>query len=87
MHILKSALAALLVVLTLSVCHAQPGIPRQTEIALPNQEGDYIAHNFKFGSRETLPELRLHYRTLGSPKRDAEGHVPVMAINFINRPE
>jgi hypothetical protein len=87
MHILKSALAALLVVLTLSVCHAQPGIPRQAEIALPIQQGDYIAHNFKFGSGETLPEPRLHYRSLGSPKRDAEGHVPVMAISFINPPE
>jgi homoserine O-acetyltransferase len=75
MHILKSALAALLVVLMLSVCNAQQGTPRQAEIALPIQQGDYIARNFKFGSGETLPELRLHYRTLGSPKRDAEGHV------------
>jgi homoserine O-acetyltransferase len=38
-------------------------------------EGDYIAHNFKFRSGETLPDLRLHYRTLGKPQRDAGGHV------------
>jgi hypothetical protein len=75
MHILKSALAALLVVLTLSVYNARQGTPRQPEIALPIQQGDYVAHNFKFGSGESLPELRLHYRTLGSRKRDAEGHV------------
>ena len=38
-------------------------------------EGDYIAHNFKFKSGETLPDLRLHYRTLGKPQKDAAGHV------------
>ncbi|WP_109486961.1 alpha/beta fold hydrolase [Occallatibacter savannae] len=31
--------------------------------------------DFRFGSGETLPELRLHYLTLGSPHRDAAGHV------------
>lgn len=39
------------------------------------KEGDYIAHDFHFGSGETLPELRLHYRTLGTPRRDADGLV------------
>ncbi len=38
-------------------------------------EGDYIAHDFHFKSGETLPELRLHYRTLGTPTRDATGRV------------
>jgi len=38
-------------------------------------EGDYIAHDFHFKSGETLPELRLHYRTLGTPTRDASGRV------------
>ena len=38
----------------------------------PN-ENDFIAHNFKFTSGETMPELRLHYRTLGKPVRDAKG--------------
>jgi len=36
---------------------------------------DFIVHNFRFQSGETLPELRLHYVTLGAPKRDAGGHV------------
>jgi homoserine O-acetyltransferase/O-succinyltransferase len=39
-----------------------------------SQEGDYIAHDFHFKSGETLPELRLHYTTLGKPVRDAQGH-------------
>jgi homoserine O-acetyltransferase len=38
-------------------------------------EGDYIAKNFKFRSGESLPELRLHYTTLGKPLRNAEGRV------------
>ena len=38
-------------------------------------EGDYVAKNFKFRSGETLPELRLHYTTLGKPVRDAQGRV------------
>ena len=36
-------------------------------------EGDFTIRNFKFASGETVPELRLHYRTLGKPEKDAEG--------------
>ena len=36
-------------------------------------EGDYVIRDFKFTSGETLPELRLHYRTLGKPEKDAQG--------------
>ena len=36
-------------------------------------EGDYTIRDFKFASGETLPELRLHYRTLGKPEKDAQG--------------
>jgi homoserine O-acetyltransferase/O-succinyltransferase len=32
-------------------------------------EGNYIVRDFKFASGETLPELRLHYRTLGKPQK------------------
>jgi homoserine O-acetyltransferase len=35
-------------------------------------EGDYTIRDFKFASGETLPELRLHYRTLGKPEKDAQ---------------
>ena len=47
----------------------------QTPSQYPVTEGDYVAHNFKFKSGEELPELRLHYRTLGKPERDAQGRV------------
>ena len=39
----------------------------------PPAEGDYSIRDFKFSSGETLPELRIHYRTLGEPKKDAQG--------------
>jgi homoserine O-acetyltransferase len=36
-------------------------------------ENDYTIHNFKFASGETLPELRIHYRTIGKIDKDAQG--------------
>jgi homoserine O-acetyltransferase len=36
-------------------------------------EGDYTIHDFKFASGETLPELRIHYRTIGKLENDAQG--------------
>ena len=41
----------------------------------PSKEGEYVAHDFKFRSGESLGELRLHYTTLGEPTRDAKGRV------------
>ena len=38
-------------------------------------EADYVARDFHFRSGETLPQLRLHYTTLGKPERDGEGKV------------
>src|SRR6266566_4841462 len=38
-------------------------------------DGDFVARDFRFGSGETLPALNLHYRTIGTPRRDASGVV------------
>ena len=38
-------------------------------------EADFVIRRFRFASGEELPELRLHYRTLGTPRRDASGRV------------
>ena len=43
--------------------------------AQPGVTGDYVIRNFRFADGEVLPELRLHYRTLGQPRRDATGVV------------
>lgn len=37
--------------------------------------GNYIVKNFKFESGETLPELNIHYTTLGTKKIDEKGDV------------
>ena len=38
-------------------------------------EGDFSVKNFRFQSGETLPEVKLHYRTVGAPIKDANGVV------------
>jgi homoserine O-acetyltransferase/O-succinyltransferase len=58
--------ALLLVCVRISVYPQQSPVPT---------EGDYTIRNFRFESGETLPELKLHYRTLGAPRKDAAGRV------------
>jgi len=36
---------------------------------------DYVVKDFRFRSGERLPELKLHYYTLGAPRTDAAGKV------------
>lgn len=38
------------------------------------KEADFVMHDFHFRSGETLPELKIHYRTLGNLQHDAAGH-------------
>src|SRR5688572_7075962 len=47
---------------------AAPPLPQATE-------GDFVMKDFRFASGETLPELRIHYRTLGTPRKNAQGIV------------
>jgi homoserine O-acetyltransferase len=44
------------------------------EYPSPN-EGDYVISDFKFVSGETMPQLRIHYHTLGKIEKDAQGKV------------
>jgi homoserine O-acetyltransferase len=48
--------------------------PAGAEVPVPKQ-GDYVIRDFRFRSGETLPALRMHYRTLGAPSKDAQGLV------------
>jgi homoserine O-acetyltransferase len=36
-------------------------------------EGDFTIRDFKFASGETMPEVRIHYRTLSKIEKDAQG--------------
>jgi homoserine O-acetyltransferase/O-succinyltransferase len=39
------------------------------------QEGDFIIADYKFANGQTLLQLKLHYRTLGSAQRNAAGEI------------
>jgi homoserine O-acetyltransferase len=60
---------------TLLVCASCVSAQTASTPAYTGTPGDYIAHDFHFGSGESLPELKLHYLTLGTPHRDASGRV------------
>ncbi len=47
----------------------------QEAAGLQPREGDFVIGSFRFQSGEVLQNLRLHYTTLGVPKRDAQGQV------------
>ena len=50
--------------------------PAAAQSALPNlREADLVIKDFAFASGEILPELRLHYRALGTEKRNAAGEI------------
>jgi homoserine O-acetyltransferase len=38
-------------------------------------EGDHVLRDFKFSSGETMPELKIHYRTIGKAVKDEKGVV------------
>lgn len=49
--------------------------PQASNTYPPPVPGDFVIRNFKFKSGEMLPELKLHYVTLGTPVRDLNGVV------------
>jgi homoserine O-acetyltransferase len=70
------SLVCLLVALAHLAAAQVGGRPAQVAGGYPEPvQGDYSIRDFKFRSGETLPELRLHYATLGTPARDAGGVV------------
>jgi homoserine O-acetyltransferase len=59
-----------------AVCLSLAASAAVAQTSWPNfREGDYVLKDFRFGSGESLPELRLHYRTLGTAKRNAQGEI------------
>ena len=66
-------LALVVSVLIATSSSAQTAAPPASKFT--PQEGEYVLKDFHFKSGETLPELRMHYMTLGKPVRDANGRV------------
>ena len=72
------------------VCCAATAAQAQEAAALtgvPPKEGDFVARDFKFADGESLPEIRMHYTTIGTPQRDAAGQVTnaVLILHGTNR--
>ena len=63
-----------LLALLLALLIAAPAAA-QTDWAARLAEGDAVLRDFRFRSGEALPELRMHYATLGTPRRDASGNI------------
>ena len=58
------------------VLAAPSAFAQATSTSWPNQrEGDFIIKDFRFKSGETIPELKQHYTTLGTAKRNAAGDI------------
>ena len=50
------------------------GIEALAQSAHPSPvEADFVARNFNFASGETMSEVRLHYRTIGTVRKDPDG--------------
>src|SRR3954471_7109 len=54
----RAALSAALVLVAVTAMAADYPAPK---------EGDWVAKDFKFHTGEVMPELRLHYTTVGEP--------------------
>ena len=64
--VLKTLLILLIALASARTSAAQSPAPVQ---------GDFVLKDFTFRSGEMLPALRIHYRTMGRPERDAQGVV------------
>ena len=65
---MKPVLSILLSLCVPSLAPAQSAFPAPVE-------REFVVRDFAFASGEELPEVRLHYRTIGEPRRDAYGVV------------
>ena len=70
-------------VVAAALCAATPALAQKAQPATspaapqarqwPRTEGDFRTRDFAFQSGKRLPELRIHYTTLGTPRRDGNG--------------
>ena len=75
--VMASPMAALMAVLMAAFMAMFPvAAAGAAPVAYPNQqEADHVVKDFRFASGETLPEVKLHYMTLGTPHRNAAGEI------------
>jgi homoserine O-acetyltransferase/O-succinyltransferase len=71
---MQCRLAAAAAPILLAALLGAPVAVAQTTSLWPVEDGTFSIADFRFGSGETLPQLRLHYLTLGKPHTDKNGH-------------
>ena len=69
----RSCCLLFLLAFALTAAAQAPG-PKYAPTHWPISNGNFDIHDFRFASGEALPDLHLHYLTLGTLHRDAEGH-------------
>jgi homoserine O-acetyltransferase len=79
MHIRRALTSMLLLCMASHVAIAQGGANPAQGSAKPNYpspaQADFLIRDFHFKSGEVLPELKLHYTTIGTPVLDQKGVV------------
>jgi homoserine O-acetyltransferase/O-succinyltransferase len=79
----------MLVLVTLVCCAANLATGQQPASLtnVPPRDGDFIAQNFTFADGGSLPQIRMHYTTIGAPQLDANGQVTnaVLILHGTNR--
>jgi homoserine O-acetyltransferase len=71
---MKKSASCCLIFLAVLACLWSPALFAQPPRPAP-VEGSCVLRDFRFDDGEVLPELRMHYTTLGTPVRDAGGVV------------
>jgi homoserine O-acetyltransferase len=68
--LLRAVIAAALISIS------APALAEPENTHWPNyKEGDFLITDYEFANGQTLPQLKLHYRTLGSAERNAAGEI------------
>jgi homoserine O-acetyltransferase len=73
----KTTWIAAMALLTAACASTERVVPDPQPMAFPApKEGDWVAKNFRFHTGVTLPEVKLHYTTVGNP-----GGEPVLILH------
>jgi len=84
--LLKIALPAVAVAVWWIAQAADAGAQAGQSYEDPPQLANATFANYRFRNGETLPELRLHYATLGQPRRNSHGAIDnaVLMLHWTN---
>jgi homoserine O-acetyltransferase len=75
-HVMKRAVTACLALALIFPFLGGTTLSQTENVQFPVVvEKDFLVTNFRFQNGQTLPEVRIHYRTLGTPIRDTDGRI------------